>query len=481
MTLAPDNGGLLAFVKRDCPTCELVAPILVQLFAGDEALMVFSQDDPRFPAGVDVIDDSQLDNSWQRNIETVPTLIRVDAHGTELERIVGWNRDQWQAFTGIRDLGIALPASRPGCGSLSEDPSRVDELRSRMSPDRLKSRRVEIAGAEDEFEAMYDRGWSDGLPVVPPTPERVKRMLAGTRRDPADIVAIVPPDLVEATVEKVAINAVMAGCRPEYLPVVLASIEAVCTDAFNMHGILATTMSVGPILIVNGPIRHSIGMNSGINVFGQGNRANLTIGRAVQLIVRNVGGGIPGGVDRSTHGNPVKVGLAFAEDEEGSPWDPLAVSLGFEPAGVSTVTAFCAEGPHIITDQKSRSAESLTRLLAQGLGTAVGPRMVTGIDAMLVLSPEHMDRYRDAGWDRTRFMREIEALLQLDCNDIIAGSHQIEEGVPPGLAGSTLPKFRPGGLLVVHAGGPAGLFSSVFAGWLSGEAGSVAVTVAIDC
>src|SRR5207342_3724383 len=121
-------------------------------------------------------------------------------------------------------------------------------------------------------------------------------------------------------VEKVAVNAVMAGCKPEYLPVVLACVEAACTDEFNIHGVLATTMPVGPVVIVNGPIRRAIGMNSGVNAFGQGNRANLAIGRALQLVIRNVGGGRPGGIDRATHGNPGKLSFCFAEDEVDSPW-----------------------------------------------------------------------------------------------------------------------------------------------------------------
>ena len=174
---------------------------------------------------------------------------------------------------------------------------------------------------------MFSRGFTDGLPVVAPTPERVIRMLAGTTRAPTDVVCIVPPDLVECTVEKIAINAVMAGCLPEYLPVVIAALEAACTDEFNMHGVLATTMPVGPVIIVNGPIAKRIGMNSGGNLFGQGNRANLTIGRAVQLVIRNVGGGKPGGVDRATHGNPGKISFCFAEEEATSPWFDLTLGM----------------------------------------------------------------------------------------------------------------------------------------------------------
>ena len=321
------------------------------------------------------------------------------------------------------------------------------------------------------MEALYDRGWTDGLPLVPPTEARVLRMLEGTSRAADEVVALVPPNLVECTVEKVAVNSVMAGCRPEYLPVVLAALEAVCTDEFNMHGILATTMGVGPVFVVNGPITAEIGMNSGVNVLGHGNRANATIGRAVQLVVRNVGGGAPGGVDRATHGSMSKLGFCFAEDEVGSPWITLAEDRGFSRSQ-DVVTAFCGEGPRIVVDQKSRSADSLVRMLAEGLLASVSPRTVMGMDGLLVVSPEHMARFSDAGWDRQRFMEELGRHLVVEADGILAGTGGIEEGLPPDLAGLTLPKFRPGGLLVVHAGGPAGLFSAIIGGWLNGPMGS---------
>ena len=321
------------------------------------------------------------------------------------------------------------------------------------------------------MEALYDRGWTDGLPLVPPTEARVLRMLEGTSRAADEVVALVPPNLVECTVEKVAVNSVMAGCRPEYLPVVLAALEAVCTDEFNMHGILATTMGVGPVFVVNGPITAEIDMNSGVNVLGHGNRANATIGRAVQLVVRNVGGGAPGGVDRATHGSMSKLGFCFAEDEVGSPWTTLAEDRGFSRSQ-DVVTAFCGEGPRIVVDQKSRSADSLVRMLAEGLLASVSPRTVMGMDGLLVVSPEHMARFSDAGWDRQRFMEELGRHLVVEADGILAGTGGIEEGLPPNLAGLTLPKFRPGGLLVVHAGGPAGLFSAIIGGWLNGPMGS---------
>ncbi len=470
----PLPDGLVAVVKRDCPTCELVAPVLADLH--DRAgLIVITQDDPGFPAAADwVHHDHDLALSWHHDIETVPTLLRVSG-GIGGHRTVGWSRREWEQLTGLDGLGEGLPDWRPGCGSLSVDPAHADELAVRFSGSSLHSRRVELASMEDEWEAMWDRGWSDGLPVVPPTEARVLRMLEGTARDPSEVVAVVPPSLVECTVEKVAVNAVMAGCAPACLPVVMAALEAACTDEFNMHGVLATTMSVGPVLVVNGPVAARIGMNRGLNALGQGNRANSTIGRALQLVVRNVGGGHPGGVDRATFGSPAKVGFCFAEDETGSPWTSLAESRGWR-TDQSTVTVFAGESPRIFADERSRTPDSLTRHLAQALQATVSPRMMLGMDAMLVLSPEHMARYTDAGWSRDRFMEELSAELLCDADELLAGVRGVAAGLPPAAAGQKVPKFRPGGLLVVHAGGAAGLFSAIIGGWANGPRGSDPVT-----
>lgn len=461
--------GLVAFVKRDCPTCVLVAPVLERI-GREVELIVYSQDDPAFPPGVNVCDDRSLEISWHHRVETVPTLLRVE-DGIEKERLCGWQRGEWEAFTGLSDLGPDLPEWRPGCGSLSVDPDLAHDLAVRFSASKMQARRVEIASLEDEIEAIYERGWTDGLPVVPPTERRVLAMLEGTSRDPQDVVATIPPDLVPCPVEKVAINAVMAGCKPEYFPVVLAAVEAACTDEFNAHGLLATTMPAGPVLIVNGPIRRRLGMNTGINVFGQGNRANSTIGRALQLVIRNVGGGRPGEVDRATHGNPGKVGFSFAEDEEASPFEPLSVSLG-KPAGVDTVTLFPGEGPRCIVDQISRDPESLARSYAANLRTLHHPKLILVFDCILAIGPEHARVFRDAGWDRAMLLARLHELLQIPGSELVRGAGGIAEGIPETLRDATLPKFRPGGILIVHCGGGAGLFSAMIGGWAGGEIGS---------
>jgi hypothetical protein len=473
---SPDRfpDGLVAIVKRDCPTCQLVVPVFGELAAAGAPLTIYSQDDPGFPSGFGVVDDTALEVSFRLGIETVPTLLRV-ARGTVVERAEGWARDQWERLTGVSRLGSDLPAYRPGCGSRTMEPEIAERFAARAASSPLRSRRIALGELEDPIESAYARGWSDGLPVVPPTPERVLRMLQGTRRAPSEVVAVAPPDYAECTVEKVAINAVMAGCRPEYLPVVLAAVEAVCTDEFNIHGVLATTYFVGPVLIVNGPIARAIGMNSGVNALGQGNRANATIGRALQLVIRNVGGGRPGEVDRATLGNPGKYTFCFAEDEPGSPWDPLSVERGVPP-GASAVTVFAGEGLRAVFDQLSRSPESLARSLAWCLRTVAHPKFVLDYDAVVVVSPEHGRVFREAGWSKARLREEIGQVLTLPGAEIVRGAGGCAEGMPEAFAAGSWPKFRPEGLLFVHAGGTAGLFSGIIGSWKNGPGGSQPVT-----
>ncbi|MGH0030808.1 MAG: thioredoxin family protein [Myxococcota bacterium] len=471
----PLPSGLVAFVKRACPTCELVAPVLAEIAARTK-LTVYTQDDPTFPEGVDPQDDTRLERSWHHQIDTVPTLLRVE-DGVEKERRLGWHRGEWEETTGLANLGAELPDWRPGCGSLSVDPNLTATLRVRFEGSRLASRRVELAELEDEQEAMIARGWSDGLPLTPPTEARVLAMLEGTTRAPDEVVAVVPPNLAECTVEKVAVNAVLAGCRLEYLPVVIAALEAVCTDEFNVHGVLATTMGMTPLLVVNGPIRRKIDMNSGVAVLAHGNRANATIGRALQLVLRNVGGTWPGGTDRSTFGHPGKLGFCFAEDEESSPWEPLSVELGFEP-GVSTVTAYAVEGPRLVVDQLSRDPDSLAKSLAAVLRGVGHPKMCIALSALVVIGPEHARVFQQAGWSKAQLLERLHAELTRKGFEVARGAGGIAEGMPlPDAAlEADIPKFLPGNLRIVHAGSGAGLFSSILGGWLTGASGSQMVT-----
>jgi len=473
MPSLPD--GLVVVAKRECPTCTLVEPLLAELAADGTPVTVYVQDDPAFGRGATrVVDDTRLEHSFALDVEIVPTLIRVE-NGREVERTYGWHRGDWQRISGRAGLGAALPEVRPGCGSLTLEPGVAETLAVRFGKAKFASRAVEIGAAEDPEEACFARGWSDGLPVIPPTRERVLRMLSGTTRDPGEIIGMVPPDLAPCTVEKVAINAVMAGCKPEYLPVVLAAVEAALIDEFGMHGILCTTMFCGPLVVVNGPIAQAIGMNSGVNALGQGNRANATIGRALQLVIRNVGGGRPGEVDRSALGTPGKYTFCFAEAEHPQ-WNPLSVERGFA-RGTNTVTLFAGEGVQGIVDQKSRTPESLARTFALCMRAVDHPKLAMAGDALLVVSPEHSRVFFDAGWSKARLLEELTALLQLPGDEMVVGAGGIAEGLPLSMKGTRVPKFRPGGIQIVRAGGSAGLFSAVIAGWAaSGPVGSTPVT-----
>ena len=439
--------GLILVAKRECPTCEMVEPVMRQLAVGGLPFTVYTQDDPAFPSGLaDVVDDRELEHSYRLGIETVPTLLCLRG-GREIGRTIGWHRGEWESLSGSAGLGSNLPDSRPGCGSRSVEPGMPERLALRYGDVRFDSRGVEVGSGEDPVEACFDRGWSDGLPVVPPTELRVLRMLQGTARSPREVLGEVPPALDPCTVEKAAVNAVMAGCRPEYFPIVLAAIEAAHDPAFALHGVLATTDFASPIVVVSGPAARRIGMNCGVNVLGQGHRANATIGRALQLVVRNVGGGRPGGVDRSTLGHPGKYTYCFAEDESDEGWEPLRVDRGF-PDSVSTVTLFAGGGVHGIWDERARTPE----VLAAGTGewlARIGFRGAPG-HAIVLIAPEHYRIYREAGWNRAR--------------------------IKSALAEASGGKILIEGLLLVRAGGPAGLLSAVIAGWGVGERGSNPIT-----
>ena len=484
----PLADGWVVVVKSDCPTCSLVAGALQRLQRAPEPLQVVAQDHPigfLDELGIPTALDHELLLSHRLEVDTVPTLL-VRRGGDSVGRAVGWNRAEWRRLTGIEDLGEGLPEQRPGCGALNLQSPHAERLAllDRGGP---PARSGEIGDEEDPIEACFRRGWSDGLPVVPPTAERVQRMLGGTRRDPAEVLARVAPDYGVCTVEKAAINAVMAGCLPEYLPIVLTAIEAACSEPFNWHGLAATTYFSGPVVVVNGPVASRIGMNSGVNALGQGNRANSTIGRALQLTLRNVGGVVPGGIDRATLGNPGKLSLCFTENEDWrddpAAWGSLAAERGVE-AGRSAVTLFAGEGPRGIVDQLSRTPESLAWSLAAGLRSVAHPKLVLGFDALLVLSPEHCRVIDQAGWSRARLRGELLERLQLPLAEIERGAGGCAEGVAkdrlPDPAPEKLPKLRPDALLLARAGGGAGLFSAVLGGWVGGSTGSIPVTRAVE-
>ena len=325
----------------------------------------------------------------------------------------------------------------------------------------------------DAVEALYARGVTDGLPVVPPTAARVARAVEATRRAGDELVALVPPNYGRATVEKIAVNAVMAGCRPEYLPVVIAAVEAVCDEAFDLHGVSATTNAPTPLVIVNGPIRPALEINCGAGVFGSGWRANATIGRAVRLVCVNVGGARPGVVSMSTLAHPGRYTYCIGEWEEQNPWTSLAVEHGFAP-GDSTVAVLAADAPIGVYDQRSRTAEDLLRTIAPSMGVVANHKMTYWGDTLLVLGPEHAQIIAADGWSKSDVRRFLWDRLQRPVRDLVPGrdggdglpEHVLRKFPDPSNDGTLIPKFRaPENIKVVVAGGTAGRFSAIVPGW----------------
>ena len=249
------------------------------------------------------------------------------------------------------------------------------------------------------------RNWSDGLPLIPPTVERVAHMLAGSTRARDEIVAQVAPGFGAASVERIAINAVMAGCRPEYLPVLLAAVEAVTDARFNLQGIQATTNSATPWIILNGPLAATLGVNGGLNCLGQGNRANATLGRALRLVLQNIGGALPGGMDRATHGQPGKYTFCCAENETANPWSPLHVERGFG-AHENVVTVIGAAGT-LNMNSHSKDAADLLRVLAASLIYPTGNDYHFAGEPWVILSPEHADVLKRGGLSKDDVKRAI--------------------------------------------------------------------------
>ncbi|MBI1338895.1 redoxin domain-containing protein [bacterium] len=501
---------LVCFIKEDCQTCNLAAPVLeafhrdfahaadvIIVGQGEEGGRVFAE---RHGLTAPVLADADCAVSFAWDFEIVPALFRLDAEGRIVDSLEAFFREEWQALDAriradfdIKGGGVdwdGLPERRPGCGSKHLDPDINDRLQAAAADSPIRARRIEVGASDDVAEFMFDQGFSDGLPLIPPTPERVLRMLRGTSRGAQEIVAVVPPNMAPATVEKIAINAVMAGCRPDYLPVVIAAVEAVCTDAFNIHGVTATTMGASPVMVINGPIRDRIGVNSRLGALGAGSRANATIGRAVRLVVRNVGGGRPGGVDRSTLGSPLKFTMCFGEWEEGSPWEPLHVERGFARTD-SVVTLFAmTSGPVQIVDQESRGPDQIAGSLGMGLEAMFLPklhRMQT--DALLVVCPEHVRTLFSAGdYSKARLRQRIQEVTSRPLREMVADAAS-GAGLQPAAAAklspdqldALAPKFADEKFIhIVVAGSDAGKFSSAFFGWVTGAAGSTSVSRRIE-
>jgi len=333
---------------------------------------------------------------------------------------------------------------------------------------------VERIRVPDDPEAIFERfareGWTDGLPIVPPTEARVVRMLAYTDLDPAASLGPMPPRWGETTITTLAVNAVMAGCAPPYFPVVLTAVKAILAKPFNLYGVQGTTNPASPVLIVNGPIAREIGINARGNLFGPGFRANATIGRAIRLIMTTIGGGVPQQADKSTLGNPAKYTCCFAENEAQSPWAPLHADRGFAPE-TSTVTAFGGAAPANIIE-KSKTAGEMLDTIARALAVSGSNNMFMSREALLVLGPEHAAIAAREGLDKARVRRTLFERARIPFAEIGSSNADvlavwrgpcIEE-----TGGRRILRIveKPEDLVIVVAGG-AGNHSASIPGWYS--------------
>lgn len=329
---------------------------------------------------------------------------------------------------------------------------------------------AEVLEFPDSLEAVEagfrERGWTDGLPIVPPTPDRVRAMLRGIAADPGEVLGRIPPLWGEATVEKVAINAVMAGCPPAVMPVLVAALEAMLEPAFNLYGVQATTHPVAPLLIVHGAAARRLGMHAGAGLFGPGAWVNATLGRAVRLCLWNLGGARPGAGDMATQGSPAKYTYAVAEREDASPWGPLHVALGFA-ADEGVVTVFAGEAPHNVNDHVSQRAVRLLGVIADTaatLGTNVG-WYLSQSQLLVVLGPEHAATVAADGFSRADVQRFLYEHARRPLARLRRGGMWGLHAWPPWMEAADdaalLPMVpSPEDVLVMVAGGP-GKHSSV--------------------
>jgi peroxiredoxin len=461
---------VLVFASEECPTCAMalrrLAPLVAPLRAAGVAVAAVFEDPPEVAARVArrtgfrataLAEPAPYDVSRAFGLETLPTTVLVDRAGEIARTVVGWDADGLQELFDAAGASVAVdrapPLTKPGCAAKS-------------MYDAATLAAIGVAAGLDEIEDMFERGWTDGLPVVPPTRERVDAMLAG--RDPAESLGAVPPGLGEATLERVAACAVLAGCRPEYFPVVVAAVEAALAPEFNLHGQAVTTQPAGQVVVVNGPVREALGLNAGMGALGPGWRPNLTIGRALRLVVTLTGDGAPGRLDRSTLGQPGKLGLCVAEDEDHSPWEPLHVERGFDRAA-SVVTLIAADAPQSISDHRSATPAELAGVLGWAAAGAWGPYWwPLGATSVYVVCPEHRALFAAAGWSKQRLREVMFAAVRRPAGELRRGETTplVEAAADDAPVGKWT---APEDIVLLAAGGQAGRFSAVLGPCLSME------------
>jgi AhpC/TSA family protein len=484
---------LLVFIETDCPTCRLAVPYLNRLAEQSAEVIGISQDSEtmtrQFANQTSAVFRIEVDSEFRLSRAydpvAVPAFVLVGPDGCVKRAQIGFDKDELNAIAAEMGCGrIAQPHDgaphrKPGCSSRHLEPSASipsAEPLNLYAPTGVRASRVDVF--EDPYE-FCAREFGDPLPVVPPTVERVERMMAGF--DPVQVIGRVPPCYGEATVEKIAANAVMAGCEPGMMEVLLPVVRAACDERLNLHGVQATTHFAAPLIIVNGPSRSRLGFACGQNVFSNVARANSTLGRALQLILRNLGGAAPDGIDMSTLGNPAKFAYCIGENEEQSPWEPLHVELGFRP-DQSAVTLFCGEAPHGVSEHFARSATGVLKAIAHALATVWSYRACMMHEALVVLGLEHVRTIHRDGFGK-QDVREflfnntgIPLRAYYDAEgEGIRQMHSYREITIDGER--CYQKFRsPESIGIVVAGGGAGKFSAVVGSWATGTRGSQRVT-----
>ena len=332
-----------------------------------------------------------------------------------------------------------------------------------------------VLEVEDAFEAneVFQRnGWTDGLPIVPPTEAGVLRFLAAAGLQANDTIGVEPVRRRRISAEKVAIAALMAGCLPEYMPVVVAVIKALCAPELGLHGSTASTGGSAPFIVVNGPIRLALAMNTTHNALANASRANASIGRSIRLFLLNVLGGVPGQLDRSTLGHPGKFTFCVAEDEEGSPWLPLSVERGI-PAGTSAVTVMAVESPHQIMNEWTHDPKEICDTYAAAIRSNMLTYSIWEGNYAVVIPKQHRDIFTAAGWTKANIREYVFEIARVKRGEwrtvgkaAVAGRKN-EEQVYRALR-------TPDDLLVIAAGGPAGGFAAIIPPWYGKK--SLAIT-----
>jgi peroxiredoxin len=500
---AQGKPALLVFFETDCPTCQLALPYLNGLNGDSVQVLGISQDSETstrefvrqmqitFPVEVD----QGLKLSRAYDPQSVPTIFLLDHGGKVLRTAVGFDKSVFNELAAaVGHAPIApehdgAPPWKPGCGSRHLEPESAAEagaegirfLRKSAEP----ASRITLADHEDPF-AYCTRHFGDALPVIPPTVERVEAMLRACNLPAQEVIARVPPCYGEATVEKIAANAVMAGCVPEMMRVLVPLARAVCDERFNIHGVQATTHFAAPLIIVNGPVREQLGFWSRQNVFSNVAQTNSTLGRALQLILLNIGGGRPDGIDMSTLGNAGKFSYCIAENEEESPWEPLHVERGLR-RDQSAVTLFAAEPPRGVSEHQAPNGKTLLKAVCQALATVWSYRSCTFFEAVVVLCPEHVKTLHRDGFSKQQVREFLFAntgvplryYKEPDRSEGTQFTSRYREIVIDGEP--CYQKFNaPEQISIVVAGGTAGKFSAVIGSWATGPTGSQMVTYPIS-